>query len=141
MKEFNQLYVLPEFALKLRQFSIKEQISSWLLEEIEYLEKESRMKTFFKQSEGIGEPGIKIQTDFSVAQLAYFLKLLVDSGIIKNSNQKDVIRFFSHNISTKQTETISQTSLNTKYYNYEETNKTVVKDNLIRINNEVNRKT
>jgi hypothetical protein len=140
LKEINQIYAVSELALRPNLLSIKEQLISWLGEEIEFLEKESRMLALLQQSKTQGEPEFKIHTELSVAQLGYFLKLLVDTGIIKNSNQKDVIRFFSRNIRSKQTGMISQTSLNSKYYNHEESNVIVVKDFLIKMLNEINKK-
>lgn len=140
LKFYNQVNVRPDFALEPNNVSIKALIISWIYEEIDYLEKEIRIKEFIKQLGECSEAGIKIQTGLSVAQLGFFLKLLVDCDVIKNPKQTDVIRFFSQNISTKQTETVSLSSLSSKYYNHEENNKIVVKEYLIRMINEVNKR-
>jgi hypothetical protein len=142
LKRYNQIHEYPDLVLHPKQKSIKEQISVWIIEEIEHLER-------FHIHKHINEPQInkqditnfKFQTDLSVAQLGYFIKVLMEIGIIKNPNQREVIRFCASQVKTKLTETISPESLRTRFYNIEESTREAVKEYVIKMLNYVNKKT
>ncbi|HPH46082.1 MAG TPA: hypothetical protein PLJ60_11730 [Chryseolinea sp.] len=61
----------------------------------------------------------KIKTSLSVAQLAYSIRLLKQSGIIVNDNKAEVIRFFSKHFSSVNNNNISQESFRSKYFAFE----------------------
>lgn len=62
----------------------------------------------------------KIETSLSVAQTAYFFKLLYPSGVITNKVQTEVLRTVSEKFRSQKTDNISYESLNNKYYNVED---------------------
>jgi len=61
---------------------IKEQLISWIEEEIEYLSKKKNLGMFNSSNTPNTENKVKIQTSLSVAQLSYFFKLLIKVKII-----------------------------------------------------------
>ena len=75
----------------------------------------------------------KIETSMSVAQTAYFFKLLNKSGIITNKVQMDTLHVLSEKFRSKKTDTISFDSLHNKYYNVEDRTKESVKEILEKI--------
>ncbi|MEQ6120829.1 hypothetical protein [Reichenbachiella sp. MALMAid0571] len=79
----------------------------------------------------------KIKVGMSVAQLAYFLKMLADLGYIKTTKNtvSDSIRCIIKNISTPKAEEISFVSFKTKYYNPELSTKQSVRDVVIKLMN------
>jgi hypothetical protein len=142
LKKYNQIHDYSDLALHPKQKSIKEQISVWIIEEIELREKihcscpiEVPKLNFSKDSD------FKFLTEMSVAQLGYFLKIAFEVGVIKNPNQRDVINFIANHTKTKQTDTISQESLRTRFYNIEDSTREAVKDYIIKMLNYVNKKT
>ncbi len=139
LKHFKKVEVQFDIAFSPKNIDVKTQILKWISEEIECIEKEISLIEKEKQNKQI-DVGVKIQTGMSVAQLGYFLKLLVDCEVIKNTNQSDIIRFFSRYIITKQKDVVSPISLNAKFYKHEENNKYVVKEYLKKMINEANKK-
>lgn len=114
LKLNNQIQVKPGFAWHPKARSFQEQLSEWISEELYYLEKR---KQLFSASNSIEiQKDFKFKTDLSVPQVAYFLKLMMDTGVIRNKNALEVIRFTSGIVQTKHTENISWGSLRTKYY-------------------------
>jgi hypothetical protein len=114
--------------------SIKEQVLSWIDEKLCQIGEVSASQV--KQ-----EPGfIKLPTSLSVAQLAYFYRVLFDVGAIPTKNQKEISRFIASNFRTTKSDSLSVESLNSKYYNVEESTKAAVKDMVIKMLNTINRK-
>ena len=70
-------------------------------------------------------------TSLSVAQLAFLIKLLVDTGIINNKNQTELLKTISKTICTHRNEAISADSLRNKYYNVDKNTTDAVKNMLI----------
>jgi hypothetical protein len=71
-----------------------------------------------------------ITTGLSVAQLAVFIKLLFDQGIIQHSNQKELLRLAATIFKTSRATAISQESLRNKYYSPDPAAISIVKDYL-----------
>ncbi len=65
------------------------------------------------------ENNSKFLTILTVAQIAFFLKILVEVKIIDHQIQAEVIRFIARHFKTKKTDTIAVESLRTKYHNVE----------------------
>lgn len=120
VKRFNQRQVKPDFALKRDRPSLQEQVNIWLQEEISFAEKKKQITFMFSPSaQAPKADAFKIVTSLSVPQLAFVVKILKEAGVIKNSNQTDVIRFFAKNFSTEKIKNISPESLRIKYYSAE----------------------
>ena len=141
LKMFNQIHEYPDLVLYPKQKPIKEQISLWIIEEIEHLERSLKLKHLSEPTNpNPGTFDIKLQTDMSVAQFAYLIRIMIEVGIIKNTNQRDVLRLFSGIVKTKHADTISPESLRTRFYNIEENTILAIKDLVIKMLNFVNKK-
>jgi len=141
LKMYNQIHEYPDLVLYPKQKPIKEQISLWIIEEIEHLERSLKLKHLSEPTNrNPGTLDIKLQTNMSVAQFAYLIRIMIEIGIIKNTNQRDVLRLFSGIVKTKHADTISPESLRTRFYNIEENTKSAIKDLVIKMLNFVNKK-
>lgn len=131
LKNYNQKQSRNTLKYKPNLPCLKEQIISWIEEEIEYLSKKIKLET--NQTIANNEEKIKFLTGLSVAQLSYFFGLLMETGIIKHKNQTDIFRFISENFKTNNTEKISVDSIKVKYYNVESTTKNVLREKIIEL--------
>ena len=139
LKLINQQQEKPGFSLKHSQKSLKVQLSEWVIEEIIFLERKHQLSFGFKidKTETVMQKGFKIVTESSVPQVAYFVRILMETGLIKNQSTIDVIRFFSTHISTSRVESISPDSFRSKFYNIEQTAKDAVKDDVLKLLNHI----
>ncbi len=109
------------------------------MEEIYFLEKKHQLTmsvTMPKQENEKTEP---IYTSLSVPQLAFFVKLLVDTGVVHNRNQTELLKTISKTIRTNRNEIISAESLRNKYYNVDKAATDSVKNVIINLLNQVNK--
>lgn len=117
LKVANQRTCKLQFAFDSELPSIKHQLTSWLEEEIVYRSRlmhgaaTTTVKELFPNT-----VSVKLSTGLSVSQLAYFFKLMVDSGIITHKNQRDIFRHLADNYSTSKVNDISFESISNKYY-------------------------
>ncbi|MEO8772606.1 MAG: hypothetical protein ABI402_21095 [Ferruginibacter sp.] len=125
-----ELYLDPALS------SIRDQLVSWITEEIYFLDKKHSLASIGVEPD-TKPPGseYKVQTSFSVAHLSLALKLLLDSGIIKNKNIKELIRNVAKNFRNEKLETISEISLRNKFYDYEARTVGELKDIIINLLN------
>lgn len=142
LKEINQIPINSEFIYKPERKSLNEQLITWLIEEITYLEKRQELSNLIVEDSNTStiKKDFKITTSYSVSQVAFFLKLLVTVGAITNKNQRELLRFFASNMKTRQTEHISSESLRAKYYHIDDTAIEAVKALIINMLNETNKK-
>ena len=75
-------------------------------------------------------------TSLSVPQLGFFIKLLVDTGVVNNKNQTELLKTITKTIRTHRNETISLDSLRNKYYNVDKSTTETVKDKLFNMINQ-----
>jgi len=116
LKEDKQLQLRPGLALHTELPTIQYQIMSWIEEEIDYLKSAVSLNIqAVRQKEDNSKDG-KINLSISVGVLGFLLKLLVAGQIITNSNQSEIIRFFSRHCKTSKREDISFESLYNKYH-------------------------
>ena len=73
----------------------------------------------------------------SVPQLGFFMKLLVDTGVVNNKNQTELLKTICRSVRTLRNETISIDSLHNKYYNVDKNTIESVKDKLFLMINQV----
>lgn len=106
---------------------IKTTLDDWLKKEIHQCRIKQK-KHDPNQQTLIPKEGHKIETSFSVAQTAYFYKLLHKSGIITNKVQMDVLHVLSEKFRSKKTENVSFDSLHNKYYNVEDRTKESIRE-------------
>lgn len=72
----------------------------------------------------------KLLTGMSVGQLALFIRLLTETGIIKSDNINELVRFFGKYFKTNKTAEISLSSLQHRYYNIDKASVNVVRSYL-----------
>jgi len=140
LKKINQAQVKPGIGYNISAPSLKDQLNSYIIEEIEHLQRihqfgDTPSSRSFKELLSI----YKIQLAMSVPQIAFFVKLLVEAKVILNDNIVELLRFLSKFLVSKRSETVSYDSLRSKYYNVEQSTKSSVKNILIRMINLVDR--
>jgi hypothetical protein len=133
LKNYNQKQCRNILKYKANLPSLKEQIISWIEEEIEYLTKKIKLEANQFTNVTNNDEKIKFLTSLSVAQLSCFFGLLMETGIIKHKNQTDIFRFISENFKTNNTEKISVDSIKVKYYNVENTTKKALREKIIEL--------
>ncbi len=132
LKLNNQIQVKPGFAYHPKAHTFQEQLSEWITEELHYLEKRQQLlNPYPANADEPVQKNFKLKTDLSVPQLAYFLKLLIETGIIKNKNTLEVIRFTAGIIQTKNTENISWGGLRARFYQPQQHAVETIKDRVI----------
>src|SRR5258706_2977535 len=109
LKTINQVQIKPGLKYHPHGLSLKDQLTNYLVEELEYQE---RLQQVTKNSPEAHEPasGFKLKFTTSVAQMAYLLKVLLETKIILNTNLSQVIHFLVKYAVTKRSETISHGS-------------------------------
>jgi hypothetical protein len=119
LKLLNQQPLLHRLTLKPLLPPIKVQVGTWLNEELYFLEKQLQLSR--RISETLEDlPGDqKIQTNLSVAQLSFAVKLLVEARLIRHNNSTELMRLIARNFRTIGNEDISAHSLRNKFYNIE----------------------
>ena len=61
-------------------------------------------------------PAPTIKTNFSVSQLALFVRLLIDTNVVEQANQSALLKWFAASFKTSKAAQISAQSLRVKYY-------------------------
>lgn len=69
----------------------------------------------------------KVETDMSVAQLAYFCRIMYDLKYFQNKNQTEMLKVAANNFTTANAQEISLKSLKAKYYNIDRSTRENVK--------------
>lgn len=141
LKYYKQLPEQEELCLNPRQPIIRNQVINWLVEEIAFLEKELQTRVVLSlPALPTQSNSFKLHVELSVPQLGYLLKLLFESGVLKKQYQPEVIKLIAANVRTNHIESISAESLRTKFYNVDENTKEAVKEIVIKMLNEINKK-
>jgi hypothetical protein len=131
LKKINQAQVKPGIRYNTHAPSLKEQLNAYLTEEIEYMERLQQLS-----APGSHRPddnlfsGFKLKFEASVSQLAYLLKVFVETKVILNNNLTQVLQFIVRFAITKKSESISYSSLRSKFYNVENGTKESVRQML-----------
>lgn len=113
LKSINQLPFRINYCFDDNMPSLKEQVSTWIAEEIKYCEAGNFMQV--ANLSGI-DPENKINTTLSVAKLGLLIRLLVVDKIIVNRTMAPMLRTVAKTFTTLQREEISFGSLETKYH-------------------------
>jgi hypothetical protein len=137
LKTVNQRFCKFNFAFIPDLPSLKQQISTWLEEEISFLSKKLRLNDsapdlFTEQRQ---EAVTKIGVNGTVSQLACFYKTLTEVGFFSHRNQSDIIRHIVECYSTSRVSDISVDSVRNKFYNDDETSKEAVRSIVIKMLN------
>ena len=136
LKLIHQQPVKPGFVYRPMLTTIKEQVGSWIAEELYFLEK--------KQSSISIAPELvsprsddKVHTSLSVAHLSLAVKLLIDAKLITNKNSAELMRIVARNFRTDKAEHISEDSLRNKSYNVESCTVDKMRDVIIGLMNKM----
>lgn len=101
---------------------VKGLYASWLKQEIKYCRR--KHKNFnAKQTTLVAKVESKIETSLSVAQTAYFLKVLYQAGVFTNASQTEILQVASKFFKSKKSNDISFGSIHNKYYEIEDKTK------------------
>ncbi|MFC6876913.1 hypothetical protein ACFQZF_10415 [Flavobacterium myungsuense] len=135
LKKFNQhrSKIKKSFNEKLPE--IKVQICNWLEEEIEFINRKRNLEDQHTGNPKEIKTNNKILLGLSVAQISYFVNILMQTGIIKHSNQREVFRMIADNFKTNVTDNISVDSLSSKFFNVETSTKNRIKEKIIELLN------
>lgn len=127
LKECSQEQCLHKISFDTLRPPIHIQLGEWLALELDYY----RQKQQLLLSPGLLEDGpekdFKLNFDLSVSQLAYLFKALLETGVIRNKNTSQLIRFLVKFVKTKKSESVSYDSFRMKFYNPESGTKDAVK--------------
>jgi hypothetical protein len=135
LKKFNQhrSKIIKAFNHKLPDSKV--QICNWLEEEINFINVKRNIGNQQMNTNKTVEPTNKILIGLSVAQISYFVNILMKTGIIKHSNQRDIFRMIADNFKTNGTDNMSIDSLSSKFYNVETSTKNTIKEKIIELLN------
>lgn len=132
LKNISQAQIKPGTGYNLHAPSLKNQLSEYITVELEYHE---RLQQLSNRPSGPAADdhlsGFKLKFEASVSQLAYLLKVLIETKIILNNNLSQVINFVVRFVITKKSENISYGSLRSKFYNVESGTKESVRGMLL----------
>lgn len=98
VKSYNQHQVKTKLSYQNNMPLLKDQVIIWLKEEINFLKKKLKIIGRGKDWKIANDGDTKIVLGMSVAQLSYFVKILYETGIIVNKNQRNIFRFLSNNL-------------------------------------------
>ena len=133
LKRINQAQVKPGVRYHTHGSSLKEQLNIYISEEIDYQERLQQLSANNTQPGNDSQlPGFQLKFDASVAQLAYLLKVLLETKTILNNNLSQIIHFMVKYAITKRSELLSYGSFRTKYYAVEDSTKESVRAMLVR---------
>lgn len=131
LKNINQAQVKPGIGYDLKANSLKNQLNNYVIEEIEYQERLQHLAHHAANPPGQMAKGFKLKFTASVAQLAYMIKIMVDTGLILNTNLSQLLHFIASFAISKRAEGISYGSLRSKFYNVETGTKQAVRTMLV----------
>jgi hypothetical protein len=135
LKKFNQHNSKTKKSFIDKLPEIKVQICNWIEEEIEFINRKRNLENTQQGPFKTLQPINKILLGLSVAQISYFVNILMKTGIIKHANQRDVFRMIAENFKTNGTDNISIDSLSSKFYNVETSTKNAIKEKIIELLN------
>ncbi|WP_269242678.1 hypothetical protein [Flavobacterium limnophilum] len=135
LKKFNQSRITNFRKFNQKIPSIKDQLTSWIEEEIEYLSRRKNLGINNNYNANSTEAKVKIQTSLSVAQLTYFFKILMKVKIIIHKNNADIFRFIAENFNTKSSTQISADSVKNNFYNADTNSKLRIRPFIIELLN------
>jgi hypothetical protein len=129
-KQMSQVLEKTNAAFHLTRPSAKQTVLEWIAQELTCLEEPAIVQEKKEVKEGI-----KINTSVSVPVLALITRLLKESGIVTNSNQTEIVKFFATHFTTPHKSELSYGHLRGKYYDTDEGTKKKVCDYLTAMTN------
>jgi hypothetical protein len=141
LKQINQMQVKPCFAFKHNNESVKEQVATWINEEIFYFEQKHRLLSVVPllKDDAIIIEEHKLHLSVSVDVLTLLARSAKDSKLILNKQMTGMFRNISRFCRTKNAENPSATSMLNKSYVAERSNKKAAIDILHEMIKNINR--
>lgn len=118
LKTISQAQVKPDIKYNRNSPSLKDQLSEYISVEMDYQERLQRMNSS-PATRGDNLSGFKLKFEASLAQLAYLIRIFLETKLISNNNLTHILQFLAAVAITKKSENISFTSFRTKFYNVE----------------------
>lgn len=137
-KTINQIRTQLNCYLSDKMPPLKQQINSWIEEEIKFLEANTLLQNPI-QIKAQNETEDKIQTSLSVSKLSLLIKLMVIDKIIINRVVAQVLRIVIKTVTTLHAENIAYGSIETKYHHPDKGTISAVKEMLFRWINILNK--
>jgi len=132
LKRIIQAQVKPGISYHQNAPSLKSQLTDYINVELEYQERLQRLSNLPSDPpSGNFLDGFKLKFDASVSQLAYLIKILIETKMILNNNLSQLMGFIVRFVTTKKSEAISIGSLRSKFYNVENGTKESVRNILL----------
>lgn len=119
LKNISQAQVKPEIRYNPQAPSLKDQLAEFISVELEYQEKLQRLNAAPGQRPDAPLSGFKLKFEASLAQLAFLIRVFLETKLISNNNLTHILQFLAAFAITKRSENISFTSFRTKFYNVE----------------------
>lgn len=135
LKKFNQSHYTNFRKFNQKIPPIKDQLISWVEEEIEYLSKKKNLSMYNSPNTNSRLAKVKIQTNLSVAHFSYLNKLFMQANVLSHDNNSEFFRFITDNYKTKTIENISPDSFKSKYHNVEANTVIAVRQVLLKLYN------
>jgi hypothetical protein len=131
LKKINQAQVKPGIRYHPNGLPLRDQLNNYVTEEIDYQERLQQLTSGAPDNSSDSFPGFKLKFEASVAQLAYLLRLFMETKVILNNNLSQVLHFLVKYIITKRSETISYGSFRSKFYSVDTGTKESVRSMLV----------
>jgi len=125
----NQTYLLPHKGYHPQKDSLKTILSNWLMQEIGYVENTCHIcENNAEASSAQVNTDDKININGSVADFAFFIKILMEVKAFNFKNKTALLRLFSKHFSTVKKKNISYKSFRTNFYTREPDSIDVIKN-------------
>ncbi len=128
LKKVNQVQVKQGVGYNIHGTSLKELVSSYLSEEMSYLERMISPPPTSSSDKVFQD--FRLKVNLSVSQVAYVFRIFIENQFIQTKNQTELLKLLSRILVTKKAESVSFDSLRAKYYNIETGTKESVRDAL-----------
>jgi hypothetical protein len=135
-KEINQASVSTISSFDPSKMPLCKMLALWINEETIYLEKQHRPSV--SKPLPAKEPSLpvgKIETNLTVSQLTFFLRLLIESETINHKMDKQLLDLITANVRTRKTGIMSSDSLRNSYYKIEDTSVETIKKQVLKMLN------
>jgi hypothetical protein len=118
LKTFRQVRIEVKESFDPGVQSLKESVSDSLLAELDYLAKKEKVfvKSFVGQNEG-KPTRFYFEVMFTLAELMFFLRIMMEAGILQTKFNSHVYEFVSAHIRTKRSENLSKKSMRNHFNN------------------------
>ena len=116
-KRISNIYSKPGMAYRSALPSLKEQVSNWIIAEINFLEREVVIDSMvLEASSSDSTYHAKLPTNLSVHEIAILMRALLETGVVSSDSITKILNWAALSLESKKTNTISSESLRSKYY-------------------------